>query len=326
MREPEFWSRNSAGARWTAALLAPLGLVHGASVAWKYRLRRSYCARVPVICVGNLTVGGAGKTPLAIAIARMLQDKGVSPVFLSRGYGRKTSDAVMVDTKSHDASRVGDEALLLACVAPTVVATDRAKGARIAEAEGAEAIIMDDGHQNFSLEKRLSLLVVDGETGLGNGKVFPAGPLREPARQGLRRADAVIVMGDGDPHLPDFHGPLFRARLSPERHLDGTLVAAFAGIGRPQKFFTTLREAGAALAMSRAYPDHHTYTPAEIAQLKDRAAQMHAALITTEKDFVRLDPRARERIEVLAVRAVFEDEAALRRLFPPFYPKAAAVR
>jgi tetraacyldisaccharide 4'-kinase len=272
--------------------------------------------------VGNLTVGGSGKTPVAIAIAHMLQERGAPPAFVSRGYGRKGASPLMVDIQSNDASAVGDEALLLARVAPTIVSRDRATGARIAEAQGASVIIMDDGHQNFSLKKDLSLVVVDGECGFGNGRIVPAGPLRESVRQGLRRADAVILMGDGDPALSGLAGPVLRACLSGTTRFDRERVVAFAGIGRPEKFFATLREAGAALVETHAFDDHHVYSAAAIANLKSCAAQANAVLITTEKDFVRLGPKEREGIEVLPVHAVFEDESALARLFEPFFAKA----
>jgi tetraacyldisaccharide 4'-kinase len=323
MRQPDFWWRNTPGARLTGAALAPLGILYGASIAWKRRQGRAWRASIPVICVGNLTVGGAGKTPLAIAIARLLQQQGASPAFLSRGYGGKTSEALVVDTGSHDASVVGDEALLLARIAPTIVSGDRVKGAQIAEAQGAQIIIMDDGHQNFSLHKDLSIVVVDGESGFGNGRIVPAGPLREPVKQGLRRADAVVVMGHGDPWLIGFAGPILRARLSASQRLYQRRVVAFAGIGRPPKFFATVREAGAGIIETHAWPDHHPYSAAEIARLKGEAAAANTTLITTEKDFVRLAPQDREGIEVLAVHAVFDDEAALAKLIAPIAAGAA---
>jgi tetraacyldisaccharide 4'-kinase len=324
MRQPEFWWRDTLTARLTAAALAPLGILYGASIAWKHRTRIPYHASLPVICVGNLTVGGSGKTPVAIAIARMLQEQGVSPVFLSRGYGRKDSSALIVDTHAHDAAAVGDEALLLARIAPAIVSRDRALGARIAEARNARIIVMDDGHQNFSLKKDLSLVVVDAESGFGNGRIVPAGPLRESVRQGLHRADAVILVGEGDPALPGIAAPLLRARLSGARQFDKERVVAFAGIGRPEKFFATLRDVGAALVETHAFADHHAYSPDEIADLKTRTAQVRATLITTEKDFVRLGPKECEGIEVLPVHAVFDDYAAVTRLLEPLLEKASA--
>jgi tetraacyldisaccharide 4'-kinase len=325
MRAPEFWWRNTLPARLAAVTLAPLGIAYGASVFWKHRTRKPYRARVPVICVGNLTVGGTGKTPVAIAIARLLQERGLSPVFLLRGYGRKPADVLVVQSERHEASNVGDEALLLARVAPTVVSSDRGKSARLAE-QDTQVIIMDDGHQNFSLHKDLSLVVVDSETGFGNGRVVPAGPLREPVRHGLRRADAVVVMGDGDPPLPDYVGPVLRAGLSATTCLGDCRVLAFAGIGRPEKFFTTLRKAGVELMETRAYADHHQYSAAEIAGLKARAVECNAMLITTEKDFVRLPPGERDGIAVLPVRAVFEDEPAVMRLLEPLLSTASTAR
>src|SRR4051812_45303600 len=196
MRTPEFWRRRGLA----ALLLAPLGLLYGASVAWKARHAKPYRARAKVICIGNLTAGGSGKTPVALAVAARLQARHRDIFFLTRGYGGAERGPVRVDPEG-DAARFGDEALLLARTAPTIMAGDRAAGAILAVAEGAGIIVMDDGHQNFSLAKNLSLVVVDGEYGFGNGLMIPAGPLRESVPQGLARADAVIVMGDGSPDL-----------------------------------------------------------------------------------------------------------------------------
>ncbi|MGH6876164.1 MAG: tetraacyldisaccharide 4'-kinase, partial [Rhizomicrobium sp.] len=202
MRAPEFWSRVDPAARTIAAVLSPLGYFYGQSVAWKQRFRSPYRSSASVICVGNLTAGGTGKTPVAIALARMFQQQRIRATFLTRGHGGHERPALLVNTQTDDARSVGDEALLLAQTAPTIVARHRAEGARLAEAHGAKVIVMDDGHQNFGLTKDLSLVVVDAEAAFGNGKIIPAGPLREPVRQGLCRADAVIVMGDGAPPLP----------------------------------------------------------------------------------------------------------------------------
>ncbi|HEX4160176.1 MAG TPA: tetraacyldisaccharide 4'-kinase [Rhizomicrobium sp.] len=317
MRPPEFWSRNDLISRTVACALSPVGLLYGASVAWKHRWQTSYRSRAAVVCVGNLTVGGSGKTPVAIAIARMFRAQGIAVIFILRGYGRRSTETILVDAQKHAAAAVGDEALLLAEIAPTIVARDRAEGARLAEREGAEVIIMDDGHQNFALAKDLSLIVVDGETGLSNGRLIPAGPLREPARQGLDRADAVIVMGEGSPPLPDFARPVIRARLLSDNRLDGRPVVAFAGMGRPDKFFASLRTQGANLVETHRFADHHAYSAAEIATLRRRATSTGAALMTTEKDFVRLNANDRAGIDVLPVKAVFGDPAAIERLFAP---------
>jgi tetraacyldisaccharide 4'-kinase len=308
MRAPDFWKRRGA----PALLLAPLGALYGASVAWKAHHAQPYKAKARVVCVGNLTAGGSGKTPVALAIAARLQARRASVFFLTRGYGGSEHGPVQVSATS-DAARMGDEALLLARCAPTIVARDRAEGAAYAEARGAKIIVMDDGHQNFGLAKDLSLVVVDGESGFGNGLMIPAGPLREPIAQGLARADAVIVMNGGAPDLGSYLGPMLRARLTPaDDGLRGRQVFAFAGIGRPEKFVASLEEAGAIVTGTQFFADHHPFRAGEIAALKARAGA--ARLVTTEKDVVRLGAEDRAGIATLPVRAAFEDEAALDRL------------
>jgi tetraacyldisaccharide 4'-kinase len=265
---------------------------------------------VPVICIGNLTAGGSGKTPVAIAIAQMLIARGRTVFFLTRGYGGKAKGPLCV-TGDENAAHVGDEALLLARTAPVIVAADRAAGAKRARREGADVIVMDDGHQNFSLHKNLSLVVVDGQAGFGNRRMIPAGPLREPVAQGLARADAVIVMGDGDPGLEGFAGRLLRAHLAVDAApLAGQPVFAFAGIGRPQKFFDSLATAGVQLMGARAFADHHPYSAAEIAALKATGLP----LVTTEKDWVRLSPAQRAGIAAVPATARFDDPASLAGL------------
>jgi tetraacyldisaccharide 4'-kinase len=317
MRPPEFWSRNDPTSRAIAAMLSPLGFFQATSVARKHRRQNSYRSRAKVICVGNLTVGGSGKTPVAIALAQMVQATDAAVVFLTRGYGRRSSEAICIDVAKHDAATVGDEALLLARIAPTVVARNREEGARLAERQGAEIIVMDDGHQNFTLAKDLALVVVDGESAFGNGRIIPAGPLREGIRQGLDRADAVIVMGDGLPPLSGFARPVLRAQLVSDLHFKGRQLIAFAGIGRPDKFFATLRAQGAQLVETHAFADHHVYATADIAMLRDRAQKSGAGLITTEKDLVRLDAKDRDGIAALPVHAIFDDPAAAARLLAP---------
>jgi tetraacyldisaccharide 4'-kinase len=301
-----------------ARLLAPLGALYGASVACKAKTSRSYRAAIPVICVGNLTAGGSGKTPVAIAVAQALIARGARPFFLTRGYGGNVRRAVLA-TQSDSARLVGDEALLLADTAPVIVAADRAEGAALAEARSAGIIVMDDGHQNFGLRKTLSLIVVDGQTGFGNGRMIPAGPLREPVAQGLARADAVIVMGEGTPDLEGFDRPVLRARLRADGEtLRGRKIFAFAGIGRPEKFMNSLRQAGAIITGAKFFPDHHPYRAREIAAL--RTAAGNALLVTTEKDLVRLAPEQRTGIAVLPVRAVFDNPAGLARLLDRVSP------
>ncbi len=262
--------------------------------------------------MGNLTAGGSGKTPVALAIGARLQARGRHVFFLTRGYGGGDSGPAQVQA-SDDAARMGDEALLLARCAPTIVARDRAKGAALATAHGADTIVMDDGHQNFTLAKDLSIVVVDGESGFGNGLMIPAGPLRESVAQGLARADAIIVMNEGAPDLQAYKGPVLRARLVPESNaLAGQRVFAFAGIGRPEKFLASLKETGAVVTGSHFFADHHPFRDGEIAALKAWAGG--ARLVTTEKDFARLREKDRTDIAVLPVRVRFESETALDQL------------
>lgn len=316
MRAPDFWTRQDWTARCTAGALSPLGWLYGAATDWKRTHASPHRARATVICVGNLTAGGSGKTPVVRAVVGLLQAQGLSPVVLSRGYGGNISNAVFVDAKAHRASDVGDEPLLLASAGPVIVARDRRRGAELADAHGADVIVMDDGHQNFTLAKDLSIVVVDAESGFGNGRILPAGPLRESARAGLARANAVVLVGEGNPALPGYSGPVLRARLVP---LDGSLfsgrkLVAFAGIGRPEKFFATLRKLGAMLIDAVPFADHHTFTTAEIAALKISAQVAGATLVTTEKDFVRLAKADRKGISVFPVQAQFDDATALQRL------------
>lgn len=332
MRAPSFWRHKGAA----ALLLAPLGKLYGASVAFKAANAKPYRTPMPVICVGNLTAGGSGKTPVAIAVGQMLAARGKKPVFLTRGYGGKERGSALVK-EHHSARLMGDEALLLARTAPTIVSSDRAIGAALAVHEKADVIVMDDGHQNFALAKDLSLVVIDGTAGVGNGMVLPAGPLREPVAQGLKRADAVIIMGSGGrspedgrapKHAPGvstdlegYTGPIIHAWLEPLPHdLAGRKVLAFAGIGRPKKFFETLTAVGALVEETESFADHYYYRPDDLAGLRARARAKGAQLVTTEKDLVRIPPEQRKDIAVLAVRTRFADEAALRRLLDRLWP------
>jgi tetraacyldisaccharide 4'-kinase len=316
MRTPEFWTREDALSRFLRLTLSPLGRLYGASVGWKARSARPRHAKAKVICVGNLTAGGAGKTPVAIAVAQALIGSGLKPVFLTRGYGGRLGGPLFVDPDTHSAAEVGDEALLLVRTAPVVVARDRSKGATAADAHCADVIVMDDGHQNFQLAKDLSIVVLDADDAFGNGLTLPAGPLREPAAQGLARADAVVTLGEGAPDIGDFSGPVLRARLRPlATDLRGQRIVAFAGIGRPGKFFTMLKNLGAELVDSFAYADHHPYTASDLTRLRAIAERSKARLMTTEKDFVRMTQAQRERIEVLPVVAEFFDQAEWLHLF-----------
>ena len=315
MRPPDIWLREDFAARAVVAALAPIGWLYGASVALKHRHASPYRPKARVVCVGNVTAGGSGKTPVAMAVARALIARGTDITFLSRGYGGTSEGPRLVDASRDSAREVGDEPLLLAAVAPTIVSRNRRAGAMLADAHSAQAIVMDDGYQNFSLAKDLSLVVVDAASGFGNGRVLPAGPLREPVEQAVSRADAVVLVGAGNPDLVAFNRPVLRARLAPAAtNLKGKRVVAFAGIGRPAKFFDTLERIGADLAECRAFADHHLYSEEEIGALRVLAAANDAVLVTTEKDHVRLGADERTGIETLAVGVDFEAPAQLEQL------------
>ena len=323
MRAPEFWSSPDLTARLAIAALTPFGWLYGASVAWKAHRAVPHRPAAKVICIGNLTAGGSGKTPVALAVARALMARGLKPVFLTRGYRGRVAGPAFVDPAANTAEDVGDEPLLLARAAPVIVSRNRAAGAALADANGFDAIVMDDGHQNFDLAKDLSLVVVDAQTGFGNRHILPAGPLRESVGQGLARADAVVLVGDGAPPLADFHGPVLRAHLrtADAAGLKDKRVVAFAGIGRPEKFFDTLKILGANVRDARRYADHHAYTAAEIARLHCRARDLEALLVTTEKDFVRLAPVLREGIAALPVKAEFDEAAGFDQLLARLLPQ-----
>lgn len=331
MRAPDFWT--SGKGPWPC-LLAPAGWAYGALGALERSLVRPLRPRVRVVCVGNLTAGGAGKTPVAIAIARILARRGEPAAFITRGYGGSARGPVKVDPTRHEAARVGDEALLLAQVAPTWVAKSRRAAIAGPVAVGIGTAILDDGFQDPSLVKDVSLVVVDGETGFGNGHCIPAGPLREPVRTGLSRTDAVIVMGADRAGAGAIVGatapalPVFHARLAPAAtalELKGRRVFGFAGIGRPGKFRATLEEIGADIQGFRAFPDHHPYTTDEAAFLLGQAAAADALPVTTAKDRVRLPAPVREKVTAVEVEAVFGDEAGLAALIgrtaPPSGPR-----
>jgi len=323
IRAPAFWWRKRGG-----ALLAPLGALYGA-VAFMRLQRQGARAGVPVICLGNLTVGGAGKTPAALAVAHLLLKAHERPFFLSRGYGGTLAGPVRVDPTVHRARDVGDEPLLLARLAPTIVARDRVAGAKAARLRGAGVIVMDDGFQNPSLAKDLAILMIDSRRGIGNGRVIPAGPLRAPLQAQLARAQALIVVGPADGAAAAIdaarrHGvAVFHGRLEPDRHslaaLGSRKVLAFAGIGDPEKFFATLSEAGVSVAGGVGFADHHGYTAADAQALIARADAENLVLLTTEKDHVRLggEPalaKLAARAGILPVRLLVDEEAEFRQM------------
>jgi tetraacyldisaccharide 4'-kinase len=322
MRAPAFWSRRTL----LSTLLLPLAALYDAAGRLRRRLTTPQEAGVPIICIGNLVAGGAGKTPVAMAVARHLIARNVDVHFLSRGYGGTLAGPVRVAPGVHEAAEVGDEPLLLAAVAPCWIARDRVAGARAAAAAGAQAIVMDDGHQNASLRKTVSIVVIDGETGFGNGRIIPAGPLREPVAQGLTRADAAVILGEDRAgvaqSLPQ-DMPMLYGHLTPtgeSRALDGKPVLAFAGIGRPEKFFDTVRALGCALVDQRSFPDHHAYGYKEIKEIIDAALATGAVPVTTAKDAVRLPPDQRAAVTVVEVDVMWREPEMLDRILPETGP------
>lgn len=330
LRTPFWWYRKRGA---LASALSPLGTLYGRLAEAKAARAEPYRSRLPVICIGNFTAGGGGKTPTAIAAAELLKAAGEKPCFLTRGYGGKSEGPILV-AKGQSAAEVGDETLLLAAHAPTVVSADRAAGAKLIEkldasVLDANVIVMDDGFQNPQLVKDLSLIVVDSAIGVGNGLVMPAGPLRAPLEQQMARADALLLIGDGGKAAPlakAFEAkakPVFKARMAPRgdpRWIGVLPVIGFAGIANPRKFYATLEQHGARLVAARSYPDHHLYSERQAERLLKRAKRENAMLVTTEKDWVRLpeddgtalsDLRFRSRPFLIAIE--FPD-AALKRL------------
>lgn len=312
MKTPAFWhSRNMI-----STLLLPAAELYRLSLRLK-AAQSPQALPVPVICIGNLTAGGAGKTPVALAVGRRLKDKGVAAYFLSRGYGGRLRGPLVVNPHIHTAGEVGDEPLLLAKTLPTVIAKNRLEGARLAVESGAKAIVMDDGFQNLSLAKTLSILVVNGEVGFGNGRLLPAGPLREPVEQGFRRADAVIVI-DGMNTLPEIPASLPRmaATLAPTsvKDLQGKSAIAFCGIAYPRRFYRTAEALGANIVSTASFSDHHLYTDGDMQKLVVAARKENALLITTAKDAVRLSPAWRPLVTTVDIALSFKEPGMLDAL------------
>jgi len=328
MQAPDFWYTDIG---WRARMLGPLAHLYGAAARVRARVTVPYRASLPVLCVGNITVGGSGKTPTALALAHRLMAMGERPAFLTRGYGGRIRGPLLVDPDRAHATDVGDEALLLARTCATIVSANRPKGADAAATTGASVVIMDDGYQNPTLHKDAGFLVVDARSGLGNGRLMPAGPLRETAADALARASALVLIGDGTrgsgvaKQAAAFDVPVFHARLQPmgePAFWRGKRLLAFAGIGQPDKFKASLAQVGADVVEWRAFADHHMYTEDEARSMIDTARTQGLELVTTAKDHARLSGARRGSATAelsahaltLAVQIAFDEAAAVDAL------------
>lgn len=310
MKAPQFWNHGENSIY--AVCLSPFASLYNAITTRRANKPASFKAAMPVLCVGNLIMGGAGKTPAAISLAQLLIDAGKRPVFLSRGYGGKLSGPVMVeDQPAYD---VGDEPRLLRQIAPVCISADRVAGAKLCMEQDADIIIMDDGFQNPHLHKDVSLLVIDGAFGHGNEKTFPAGPLRETLKNGLKRANGVILIGEDKTgtiqHIQQITPtlPILQAFIKPSDTPDiqGQKLVAFAGIARPEKFFETVKDLGGIITAQKSFPDHHSFSDAELDTLQILADTNDARLITTEKDWVRLPEEMRKNVDVIKITLAWD--------------------
>lgn len=306
MKQPAFWSREHSFLGW---LLAPLGWMYALLTRLRLLRGHPYQPGVPLICIGNINVGGTGKTPVTLALAELFFAAGKQVYFLNHGYKSKLQ-GILVDMRTHRGGQVSDEALLMATKAPTIVDKNRGRGVAKAESLGADVILMDDGFQNPSVIKTLSLLVFDGQKGIGNGRCLPAGPLREPLAQGLKRADGVIIIGRDETGLtaqvkalaPDM--PILKGHVEPALALKGIRGIAFAGIGQPEKFFRMLENEGVTLVRKIAYPDHYAYRDEEVEAL----IQTGLPVLTTAKDAVKIPDRLKAHLTQVDISFVLDNK------------------
>lgn len=304
--EPKFWQNDNIYSR----LLTPAAWSYKRIGAWMYNRVLAQKLYVPVICVGNLVMGGAGKTPTVIALVDILREVGHKPHILSRGYGAVVKESILVDPKYHNYLHVGDEALLLAEKAPTWAGSNRLLSAQRAIKHGATIILMDDGLQNNTIHKDCAILVVDTLQGFGNGRVFPAGPLRESPKSGVKKADLILAVGDGK--LPKGIPFAIRAHIKADSLVEPKSVIAFAGLGYPEKFNKTLLSYGYDVKKFIPFPDHHPYTITELDKLVKLAKRRKLELITTAKDFLRIPEHFKKHVTVFPVHLEFEYPIVLK--------------
>jgi tetraacyldisaccharide 4'-kinase len=310
MKTPRFWQHPSL----LGALLSPLGYLYGLGARFDRTHTIPERAPLPVIALGNAVAGGAGKTPTAMALAPLL--RAYNPYFITRGYGGRIRYAHRV-APGDVWQDVGDEPLLLAHVAPTWIGASRVEAARAAHLAGAGIVIADDALQHHALHKDTTLLVIDGGFGIGNGRLLPAGPLREPLEEALKRSDAIVFIGEDKTNLLPQLGdkPIFHAQMVPDTSstwVKGTKLLAFAGLARPQKFYDTLRELGGDVVLTQNFPDHHAYSDNDLQLLLDAAERIGATPISTTKDAVKFPARFRNKIRILPVTLQFAEPAALQ--------------
>lgn len=324
MKPPRFWDANldpysRQAAPITRKILTPFAKIYGSIVASKIAGATPYDCGVPVVCVGNLTTGGSGKTPIVKQIRYILANRGIRGASLSRGYGGTVKYPLKVDSSIHTANLVGDEPLMLSLYGESWIGADRAKVAKEMVNDGVETIVMDDGHQNPSLLKTISLIVIDSGNPFGNGYVFPKGPLREGISAGLSRANAIIIMGDGaiPEQVKSCKLPTIRCKLIATPPTQSNTYVAFAGIGRPEKFFDSLTEINLKVADAVPFSDHYMFSKSDLNYLTKLADQYQAQLITTEKDFVRLPDEIKEKVEVLTTSVKVENPDILETVLEP---------
>ncbi len=307
MKAPLFWQNKNS---FYGAFLSPFSLIYRFITSQREHFTTPIKVSIPVICIGNITLGGTGKTPVVIMLAQVLKEQGFNPHILSRGYGGKLKGPLLVDVVHHTAKEVGDEPLLIAQVAPTWIAKNKVEGAQAAIKAGAEILLLDDGLQNPSLHKDCSIIVVNGEYGLGNERVFPAGPLRETMKNALKKSKIIVVMGQDKYEFKNKLGKMcsiFQGELFPNMDdievLKNKPLYAFAGIGHPEKFFNMLYNKGLYIIGQKAFPDHHTFNTKNLDELRSQATQFKAQLVTTAKDLVRLPFKVQKEIKIIRVHA-----------------------